>query len=190
MDNCYGAIKNKVPNGILEKLLLSVGGSDHNNIIFKVISAIDKINHFSKIHIVTSKSSGYLPKLQALLQQMGNRYELLVDIPSLKGEFDWSDFAITAGGNTLFERIASKTPGMTICQLNRQMEIANKFSALGCNINIGYGPNLTTNFIERSVVNFLKEPSKHLEQYKKSHLFVDGKGLERVSKIIIKMIGG
>ena len=60
--------------------------------------------------------------------------EIHLDVESLFFYWQTCGLAITAGGNTLFERIASGIPGATICQLQRQMEIANSFENFKVNL--------------------------------------------------------
>ena len=51
-------------------------------------------------------------------------------------------------GNTLFERITSGTPGATLCQLERQNQIAYNFEEIGCNINLGIWNKVNSSIIK------------------------------------------
>ncbi len=163
------------------KILISLGGSDHNNLLFKVLEACLDLRGIC-LKLVVSKATGYIEKLEKFLSTYPIEYELYVDVPGLSDL--WADcmFAITAGGNTLFERIASRVPGATICQLERQMEIADKFEALGVNINLGFGPKLEIEGLRNRISSLIQRNEIHYRQFQKAPEVVDGRGLERIIK--------
>lgn len=188
MDNNYSRISTNIPSGEIRKILLTVGGSDHNDLIFKILEALNKLEYHFNIKLITSNGTGYIDRLKNFIKTCNNSIELLIDIPEIIKEWRNCDFAITAGGNTLFERIAARKPGLTICQLQRQMEIADKFAELGVNYNVGFGPELTAEEIASKLRSYLFQYDEHLVQYNKAPQYVDGKGLYRVSKIFINLI--
>ena len=180
MPEIYGETLTKPPTRKKKKdILLTLGGSDHNNLIFKVLIALRKLNNIGKITLISSKATGYLGKLINFIKTSTLNIELLIDVPNLAPFFNKVDLAITAGGNTLFERIAIGLPGLTICQLTRQDEIANMFQKLNVNFNIGYGPDLNINDIYNNVNYFLNDDARHIVQHDESQKIVDGKGLKR-----------
>ena len=156
--------------------------------IFKVLSALEKISINKKITIVTSKATGYLDRLKEFISTLKLNVHLLVDIQNLKNEFDNCSFAITAGGNTLFERIASQRPGATICQLQRQMEIADRFDELNVNKNIGYGPELSEEKIFENLNDYLNNMKDHIKQEAEIGRVLEGNGVSRVAKIFFDLI--
>ncbi len=86
--------------------------------------------------------------------------------------------AITAGGNTLFERIATRLPGATLCQLNLQMKHAESFERLGVNVNLGYGPDLDHDLLCAKLNRFLYDSAEHKRQHSRASDIIDAKGLE------------
>ncbi|MDG2449493.1 MAG: hypothetical protein P8M34_07635, partial [Saprospiraceae bacterium] len=129
-----------------------------------------------------------IPRLKEYVKTLKKPVELLIDIPGIVKELGDCDFAITAGGNTLFERIAAMKPGVTICQLDRQMEIADKFAELGVNYNLGYGPEMSAEEIFTKISSYLHKREAHLSQIKKAPEYVDGNGLSRVANIFVNLI--
>ena len=89
---------------------------------------------------------------------------LYFDIPTLAHMWGVVDVAITAGGNTLFERIASGIPGATVTQLPRQSKIANAFQGHGVNFHIGYGPTLSVSELKNGLINFINNDENHVKQ--------------------------
>ena len=170
-------------------VLVSLGGTDHNDIIFFILKSLIKSKYVEKIIVISSKSSGYSEKLENFsLLTKDTKIEIYFDVESLSTYWQKCGLAITAGGNTLFERIASGTPGASICQLNRQMEIANAFENLKVNVNLGFGPTLSEKELNISIENFLKNEKSHLIQREYSSKILAGNGLELCAKEIVKLI--
>ena len=186
MDPEYQKISAKKPTPEVTNVLLTVGGSDHNNLLFKIISALELLKDNYNIKIFTTSSTGYVKDLKYTLDKSSLTYELYFDVNSLAPYWNNIDLAITAGGNTLFERITARVPGITICQLELQMEIADSFHKLGVNVNIGLGINLTEEYIANSLKDFINDYNLRRSQYMKSRKVVDAKGLEYLDEIISK----
>jgi len=186
MDPDYARIETDRPQGGPKKILVSLGGTDHHNLLFKVLDAIDAKY---QIDIITSKNTGYLKRLKDYLTQRATlQYNCYSDVASLAGYWTQADVAITAGGNTLFERIATRLPGATVCQLERQMEIAEKFQDMGVNANIGYGPSLAAEQLSKGIEDFLNDRNTHRRQYETAPEVLRGEGLELLMHSInIKM---
>ena len=171
------------------RCLLTVGGSDHNDIIFDAIDALSAIDKIDEIVIVTSRSTGYINRLHSHVMRTKKAVKLFVDIDSLVDVFAYCSIALTAGGNTLFERIASGIPGATICQLPRQMEIADRFAALKVNCNFGYGIDLTKDKIEHFMGSFINNSDGLNEQYKYCRRIVGGNGVMLYTNELLPIIG-
>lgn len=192
MDPNNGQALVKRPTGKVKDIILTFGGSDHNDIIFKVLAALEMLPQWSslRLHVIVSTVCGYLDRLRERLNSVGLEVKLLVDVRSLAPLWQQVDLAITAGGNTLFERIASRLPGATVCQLDRQMEIADKFTELGVNDNLGYGPQLSELELAKNLAAFISDKERHTQQYDRAPDIIDGKGLNRLGDEIEKLFEG
>jgi UDP-2,4-diacetamido-2,4,6-trideoxy-beta-L-altropyranose hydrolase len=188
MDDFYSRIPFDKPSEKIKTLLLTIGGSDHNDLVFKILEALKIVDYPFGVRLISSHGTGYIDHLTAFINTYNRQIKLFVDLPSLTQEWKNCDFAITAGGNSLFERIAARKPGLTICQLERQMEIADRFTTLGVNYNVGFGPDLSVNKIASEINSYIYQYDDHLIQYYKAPQFVDGKGLSRVSNIFVNLI--
>jgi len=187
MDPAYGDIEVEPPDGSINNVLLTVGGADQNGLLFRILDAINRINTKAHFKIITSKASGYWEQLQTYLAELSFSKELLVDIPSLAPLWNTCDVAITAGGNTLFERIATRIPGGTVCQLDRQMEIANYFEKMGVNINWGLGVDLNEEQLMERIEAFFNNSAEQRSQYANAPNVTEGRGLYYLIQAIIDL---
>lgn len=184
MDPEYAECHVDEPSGEVKRVLLTLGGSDHNDLIFKFLDVFETIFPDLEILVVTSTATGYIRRLKDRLKSSRLKSELYADLPGLVSSWGKADVAITAGGNTLFERIASRLPGATLCQLPRQMKIAERFQEFGVNFNLGFGPELSEADLGEKLTRFINNRSAHIEQYRRSPAVVDGKALFRIGKSI------
>jgi spore coat polysaccharide biosynthesis predicted glycosyltransferase SpsG len=190
MDPNNGQTMAKRPNGQVKDILLTFGGSDHNDLIFKVLAAFEMVPQLSilRLKMVVSSACGYIDRLRERLKRYGLNVELLIDLNGLAPLWPQVDLAVTAGGNTLFERIASRIPGATVCQLQRQMEIADKFTEMGVNVNLGYGPELSELELANRLAAFISDKNNHAQQYDRAPEIIDGRGLNRLGDAIEKLL--
>lgn len=188
MDEIYSIIPKK--ENKKSNVLVTIGGSDHNNLLFSILKPLILSNDVEKIIVIASKATGYSEELVNLSQNQDSAKDIKVhfDVESLSEFWQTCGLAITAGGNTLFERIASGVPGATICQLERQMEIANSFEKLQVNINLGFGPVLTQENMNNAINNFIENNLSHSIQRKYSSIIVPGNGLQLCAKEIFNLI--
>ncbi len=184
MDAAYAKVKAKEPPGAVGKILLTFGGSDHSDILFRVLKVLEKIDQQIFVMIITSQATGYGDRLKKFLQMLSLKSELLMDVESLVAYWPQCDAAITAGGNSLFERIASRLPGATICQLERQDEIAGCFDHMEVNVNLGLGSQISDDMMEHRLKLFLSDAPGLHEQYARAPYIVDGEGLLRLEEEI------
>ena len=180
----------KRPDGQVRDILLTFGGSDHNDLIFKVMNVVESVPQLSglRLKLVVSSACGYIERLLDRLKMSALDVELIIDADGLAALWAQVDLAVTAGGNTLFERIASRLPGATVCQLQRQMEIADKFAELGVNVNLGYGPELSELELADRLAAFIFDKDNHAQQYDRAPEIIDGRGLDRLGDAIEKML--
>jgi len=188
MDPAYGEAEVSFPPSEVNNILLTLGGSDHNNLIFRVLEALKKIGRRLKVRIVTTRSTGYQERLKRYLQGFPLPYQLIFDAKSLVPLWSKCDMAITAGGNTLFERIAIRLSGVTLCQLERQMEIADSFQSMGVNVNLGFGPAISDDAICRGILNLINNKVARQSQYQRAPEVIDGKGIHRLGDRIESLL--
>lgn len=178
IDSRYKDFSVVAPTGLVRDVFITVGGSDHHNLLFKLLRAFDNFGDAYRVTIASTTATGYNEKLTDTLGKVKFPVVLHLDAPSLLPFWSNVDVAITAGGNTLFERIATRLPGATLCQLKLQMKHADSFERLGVNINLGYGPDLNCDIIHSKLDRFLNDSLEHKKQYARAYGLMDSKGLD------------
>lgn len=162
-----------------QRVTITLGGSDHNNLIFKVLGALKDELALFDVTVVVGPAFGKDMELHDFvarekLQVMVKRNVLLA--PLLFA----SDIVITAGGNTLFERLVLGVPGITINQLPMQQDISACFAADEATINIGMGVDAVPSEILRVFRVLASDSTLRQRMSEKGKSLVDGLGVQRI----------
>jgi spore coat polysaccharide biosynthesis predicted glycosyltransferase SpsG len=166
--------------------VLTVGGTDHNDIIFDLVDSLSGVALEYEWHIATTTMTGYHDRLMAKLRGAKFKWQVHTDLDSLFPLFSVASFAITAGGNTLFERITCLVPGITVNQLDRQNRISQYFEDIGVNKNYGYWYDCSSDYLRRRLNDDLQSEMLSKMQIEKMSQLKIGLGLQTVEDFILK----
>ncbi len=112
------------------------------------------------------------------------RLTLYWDVPNMAELFSRADLAITAGGGTLYEIARVGVPGIVISLVPHQERNAGFFEKEGCIINLGPGSAPFEKRLGERVRWLMKNSKLRSEMSRRGRKLVDGKGRERVAKIV------
>ncbi len=130
----------------LNKIIVTLGGSDTYGVTLKVAGMLKKIN--KKATIVTGPSFEHGEELENISNVF---FEIKTTVPNLIEEFYGYDLAITGGGMTPFEANSSGLPCIIVASELQEIENAQYLDNLGSSIFAGYRDNINTEI-------FTKEP--------------------------------
>lgn len=184
MDERYKDASVRPPGRAIRDVLVTVGGADHNDLLFKLIGAFEAFGKRYHLKIFSTSSTGYVDRLRTRLGGSRLSHELFLDVRTLVPYWAGCDVAVTAGGNTLFERIATRLPGATLCQLDLQMKIADAFESMGVNVNLGLGVDIDERRLSGKLEAFLNDFENHVTQHAKAADVVDGRGLNYLMETV------
>ncbi len=128
---------------VLEKIIVTLGGSDTYGVTVKVLNLLKHHNIRATIHLGPSFAHE-----KELVEALNENYPIIRQVPSLISEFNKYDLAITGGGITPFEANALGLPCLIIA--NELFEIPNgKFlEEIGSSKFLGYYKNIDETFFE------------------------------------------
>lgn len=124
--------QNKPPKLVkksVENLLLMSGGSDPENMLKEILSAIPK-GKYKKITVLCGR---FYPHREALIQENSGypEVEILPNVDNMDYYLAEADLAISAGGSALYELSAMGTPAITFSFIDNQMENVKRFDMDG-----------------------------------------------------------
>lgn len=174
------AAVSRAPGAGIERLAVTLGGSDHEDLTGRVVDALSEVAPGLAVDVAMSRASGGVEALLARARRSTLDLRLHLDPIGLTELWSVVDGAVTAGGNSLFERVACRLPGATLCQTALQHEHAREMAARGVNVDLGLGREVSDATLRRRLARFLADAEGHRSQYLRSPGVIDLGGTERV----------
>jgi len=173
------------------KILITFGGSDPDNLTNKVLRALEKMDRKLEINIVVGFAFPYFQELKKNIERSKHKINVYKNISSQKmAELMFeSDIGIGAGGLTQYEFACIGLPGIIICEnVEHQYKLGNWFQERGVFVNLGIGKTLLEEEILKNVCELLENYSKRKEMSAKGKSLGDGRGLERTVNKILEVL--
>lgn len=117
---------------VASKILVTLGGSDPDNVTLKVILALQKaaIENLEAVVIVGGSNPHYQQLLDAVKGWEG-KINLRQNVSNMPELMAWADMAITAGGSTCWEMAFMGLPCLLIPIADNQKQCAKRLQEIG-----------------------------------------------------------
>lgn len=174
-------------------ILVMSGGADslEGQLILNSIKALEKIKEEVCIHLIIGPAFPYISELDELLAKATRRFDISFNPSNLVEIMEGADMAITAAGITLCELATLGIPLIVIPQVtpltSHQEYIASAFERHGACLNLGRLPDNELIYGKSTMLMQDKSLRERLSENAKA--LVDGKGLERVLRLIYEVCG-
>jgi len=172
--------KREIPE-VARKILVTMGGSDPDNVTLKVIQALQQVEVDGlEAVVVVGGGNPHYEELQSAVQ--GSHFPIrlesnVTDMPELMA---WADVAVSAGGNTSWELAFMGVPAFLIILASNQRPIAECLDTLGVVVNLGWFKDVAPTEMTQVMTQLLRAPRTRAEMSKHGRQLVDGMGSERV----------
>ena len=164
-----------------KKILITLGGSDPDNVTLKVIKAIKQMNDNDlEIKVVAGINNIHFDKLTEYIQKNKLKFELIRNTTDMPELMAWADIAISAGGSTCWEMAFMGLPGLTIILAENQKKIAEGLQNYGISFNLGWYFDISENNIIAKIKVLIVDKNSRKHMGERGKLLVDGKGASRV----------
>ena len=168
-------------------ILVSMGGSDPANLTPKVLNVLARLRGGIHITAILGPAFREIDSWTEGLGVKGN-VTFVKGVSSLAPFFRDSDIAIISGGITLFEASSMGVPALVLCQNQDQVTNAIKFHDCGAAINLGLGSCLCEEALLKDVIKLTHDRELQYQMSCKGMNYVDGRGVERVTSIILNSL--
>jgi len=129
------------PDNPIPNILVSMGGTDENNIIQFVVEALQQVTDKFHVNIILGAGFQYKAELEYLLAGVNYGYFLYEDPINIAGIMSQSDLAIISFGQTAYELAILSVPSIYVCISDDHVESSQLFVNEGIGISLG---NFTT----------------------------------------------
>jgi UDP-2,4-diacetamido-2,4,6-trideoxy-beta-L-altropyranose hydrolase len=163
------------------KLLVTMGGSDPENVTAKVLDALELIDPAGlEIVVIVGSSNPHLPDLQRRVGQSRQKIKLKQNVQSMPALMIWADAAISAAGTTTWELAFMHVPMALIAVAENQRPIMEKMWEVKAALSLGWHADATPDSIANTVQEWLLSVPEGVKS-----LVVDGFGVERVVRRLL-----
>lgn len=171
----------------VENIILLSGGTDNYDILNQILKKIEK-SRYQSIDVICGR---YYPNYHFLCEKYsGNKnIHIYQAVSNIDYYMKKADFAVAAGGTTLYELCALGIPTISYSIADNQLDNVKKFQEDG---TIDYIGDARTDNIVEGIVSYLEKYHENveirMEKSEKMQELVDGKGAERIVEIFKKEI--
>lgn len=169
----------------VENLLILSGGTDTYGILDTLLETIKK-DDYKKINVICGR---YDKNYDYLCQKYQNFQQIQIEraVTEMKKYMEAADFAVTAGGSTMYELCAVGTPAVSYALADNQLANVRQFQKDGI---IEYAGDIRRDAVAANVSRCLdkywKNKELREEKSKKMQSLVDGHGAGRIAEILLK----
>lgn len=172
----------------IEKILITSGGTDNFHFCTKFLDFF--LRQVEWEHVKVLVAVGELNPDAEMLQQLykeEQRVQLYINAKHMEELMQEADYAVTAGGTTLYEICATGVAASCFAIADNQLEIAQSFDNRGL---VSYAGDFRLDQ-EKTMENILKqmsqasEPNDRKDKADKLQKIVDGKGAWRIAKALV-----
>jgi UDP-2,4-diacetamido-2,4,6-trideoxy-beta-L-altropyranose hydrolase len=176
---------------IARNILVTLGGSDPENVSAKIIEALFGLN--VAVKVVIGGSNPHLQKLRAQVSSFNERLkismagagcqgtvELIVDTREMPEMMAWADVAIAAGGSTSWELAFMGLPAIVLVLADNQKDVARRLDEEGVSVNLGLHTSVEKDQITVTLQSLLADKLHREKMSGNGRRLVDGEGVARV----------
>jgi len=172
--------KREIPE-VGRKVLVTLGGSDPDNVTLKVIQALRQVEMEGlEAVVVVGGSNPHYEELQTAIRDSLFPIRLENNVTYIPELMAWADVAVSGGGSTSWELAFIGLPNLILILANNQHSIADGLDTAGVAANLGRYDNLSSAQIAQALTRLLAATMGRAEMARHSQELVDGEGADRV----------
>lgn len=167
--------------GPLRKLLVTLGGVDHDNATGRVLDLLENISSSLEIRVLVGAGNPH----RESLRQRTSRHHLEISGPSddMPAELSRVDGVISAGGGTCFEWLRYNLPAAVVTIADNQEPVTAALARHGWAVSLGWPRNWeepapAISALERFIAN---------DSGPRRSSVVDGQGARRAAAVVLEM---
>lgn len=170
---------------VARKILVTLGGSDPDNVTLKVIYALKLLNIPDlDVVVVVGGSNPHWEMLQATVQDCSFPIRLARNVQNMPDLLAAADLAIAAGGTTTWELAFLGLPSLLLMLAENQRAIAEKLDQSGIAINLGWHDQTAVATIAAAIHQLLPDLETRRKMSQLGQQQVDGWGSLRIVSIL------
>jgi len=176
----------KIPDKA-NKILVTLGGEDSENVTLKVIKALNSLNDPDfEVKVVIGPANLNIDKLDNEIQCSSFKGHLVASVNRMPEFMAWADLAISGGGSTCWEMAFFGLPFLTIVLAENQESIATGLFEKGVSLDLGWHDKLSIERISRCLQDIIYNQNIREIFSSKGQQLLNGNGSKKVADVIYR----
>jgi len=177
----------KVPE-TARKILVTLGGSDPDNVTCKVIQALRTLDHDGiRIRVVAGPANPHIDELRDAALGFPGELELLPEVSDMASLMSWADLAVTGAGGTCWELACVGLPAVLLVIAENQRASAAELGAAGLVVNLGWHADVSVECLANEIDGLIDASSRRSRMSRRGKALVDGHGADRVAATLMNL---
>jgi len=166
------------------KVLVTMGGSDSENVTGKVLLALSQVKADFEARVVIGGGNSRHEELQSLAERLSGRVQIERSPANMAPLMQWADVAISGAGGTCWELAYLGLPSIVIALSRDQQGIAKGLEEREIAVSLGWHANLSEERISDALNHLLVDRGRRVAMSERGRRLVDGRGAARVVKFL------
>jgi UDP-2,4-diacetamido-2,4,6-trideoxy-beta-L-altropyranose hydrolase len=162
------------------KVLITMGGSDSENVTIRVLRALPFMKTNIEAKVVVGGGYQKIEALRDLVARLPLKIQLEENPGNMAPLMRWADVAVSGAGSTCWELAYLGLPSIVIIQSPDQRSIAQGLAAQEIAVNLGEHANLSTESISDVLDRLLTDLDRRRAMSERGRKLIDGRGAMRV----------
>ena len=162
-----------------QKVLLSMGGSDPDNVTSRMMCFLNEIGTPLEIRVVVGPSNHHADMLMRVLKKSRHHAELVANPNEMAAHMAWADLGIVGAGSTVWELCLLGLPALLVELADNQCYVGPSLQRLGAVRHLGRGTGLSREEFKAAITEVLCTFPLRQEMSARARDVVDGYGSER-----------
>lgn len=174
-----------------KNILITLGGSDPDNVSLSILKAIDQIRASElTLRLIVGGSNPHGQLLSDAAELSPHQVEILQNVTDMAEQMMWADLAVCAGGSSNWEMSFLGLPRMVCVLAENQRRIADELHRSGAAVRFCLTDLCATSEFIDQLCSLIQSPEKRRLLSEKSQQLVDGQGAKRVCDMMRNWPGG
>lgn len=167
------------------RVLISLGGSDPENVTSKVLNATLQARQRSlQVRVIVGGINPHHNEIRDVASNAPFPIQVISDTYDMPSCMMWADVMISSAGSICWESCFFGLPAIVIDIAKNQRSVAERLHELGVAIHLCSAAELKREKIASTLDSLLNSPATRVQMSEAGHKLVDGKGAARVESFM------
>jgi len=166
------------------KVLVSMGGSDPENVTLRVLAAIELVEIKLEITVVVGGSNPHFDSVAASAAKSRHHVQVRRNVGNMHELMSWAELAISAAGSVCWEYCAVGPPALLVTVAENQIANARALMTARAAAVLGGGASFAVAEMAQVVTRLMTSAGDRRALSEVARKLVDGRGTKRVLAVL------